>query len=307
MQVAVHDLLLVGNQVPLVYLLQLAHLLGFEKHVLPISLLYFAQGTGPFRQELEPLILKHGFGGGAGAAHGASPLMHAMLECNHLLDYVYTASCFNIMEILTGRDIASKTNQFTDILAPKRISIPRATELRKVGILVKAAKGHRAAAVTYQTPKTCMGTAVIELPKLQLDSVSECSLRSLLVYEGSSNHAATRDLLSYASLLDSLIQGPEDVQLLCEAGVLENRIGSNEQLQKIWKGILPGGVGHFNDNLRYIALAITSDYTDRWRLKFYKLYALFLSKPWLVLFIIAAVVLLVIIVMQILYYVKSNP
>lgn len=314
----VHDLHLVGNQVPLIYLIKLSEQIEFEKAIFPLALFFFALSTSPFdfSEEAKELVLKHGLVRGV-AGSASEPKINSMLTARNLIECVYIASCYTVekdTELAAG--IQATTDQLRHLVLKSPISIPSATRLSQVGIFVKAAQGGKGAdAVRYKKATSPFGHGVIEVPELSLDAWSESSLKCLLVFESSSPPTQPTDdhsrLVSYASLIDSLIQEPEDVQLLCEAGVLENHLGSNERLEKVWEAILPGGSGSFNDETIRMAQEITTDYTNRWRGMFYEFYSLFLSKPWLVLSTIAAVGLLVMTAMQTAYtafgYYKVNP
>ncbi|XP_076914519.1 UPF0481 protein At3g47200-like [Bidens hawaiensis] len=87
--------------------------------------------------------------------------------------------------------------------------------------------------------------ASVELPPIIVDDSTKPMLLNLIAYE-----MRTSDtwVTSYVCLLDSLIDYPEDVKALRKAGVLENSLGSDKEVAKLFNEI---GTDLVPDNLAY--------------------------------------------------------
>ncbi|KAJ0479798.1 hypothetical protein HanRHA438_Chr13g0584351 [Helianthus annuus] len=92
-------------------------------------------------------------------------------------------------------------------------------------------------------------TADVELPPISIDDSTKPMLLNLIAYEMCSRDAHAAWVTSYICLLDSLIDHPEDVKALRKAGVLENSLGSDKEVAKLFNEI---GTGLVPNNLAYL-------------------------------------------------------
>ncbi|KAI3788304.1 hypothetical protein L2E82_01065 [Cichorium intybus] len=90
-------------------------------------------------------------------------------------------------------------------------------------------------------------SADVKLPPITVDDSTKTILLNLIAYEMCSNDARSW-VTSYICLLDSLIDHPEDVKALRKAGVLENSLGSDEEVTKLFNEI---GTDLLPNNLAY--------------------------------------------------------
>ncbi|KAL8188520.1 hypothetical protein R6Q57_029808 [Mikania cordata] len=89
----------------------------------------------------------------------------------------------------------------------------------------------------------------VELPPITVDDSTKPMLLNLIAYEMWSHEAYDAGVTSYICLLDSLIDHPEDVKALRKAGVLENSLGSDNEVAKLFNEI---GTDLVPNNLAYM-------------------------------------------------------
>ncbi|KAM0046899.1 hypothetical protein Hdeb2414_s0009g00322011 [Helianthus debilis subsp. tardiflorus] len=80
-------------------------------------------------------------------------------------------------------------------------------------------------------------TADVELPPITVDDSTKPLLLNLIAYETCTRDASKAWVTSYICLLDSLIDHPEDVKVVRKAGVLENSLGSDNEVAKLFNEI----------------------------------------------------------------------
>ncbi|XP_023755640.1 UPF0481 protein At3g47200 [Lactuca sativa] len=82
-------------------------------------------------------------------------------------------------------------------------------------------------------------SADVKLPPIIVDDSTKPMLLNLIAYEMCSNDTHAW-VTSYISLLDSLIDHPEDVKALRKAGVLDNSLGSDQEVATLFNEIGTG-------------------------------------------------------------------
>ena len=130
-----------------------------------------------------------------------------------------------------------------------------------------------------------------DLPRLVVNDRTEDVLRNLLAYEQTSK--ASREFTKYVAIMDSLIDTPEDVAILTKAQVIENHLGSDEKLLKMWNDMcttVPDGPCEKWD--RMIA-DVLHHYHCPWRAMYVEFREKYFSRPWLTMSLLAAFLLLI--------------
>ncbi|KAI3667290.1 hypothetical protein L6452_42342 [Arctium lappa] len=80
-------------------------------------------------------------------------------------------------------------------------------------------------------------SADVELPPIIVDDSTKPMLLNLIAHEMCSDDGHEAWVTSYIRLLDSLIDHLEDVKSLRKAGVLENSLGSDKEVAKLFNEI----------------------------------------------------------------------
>ncbi|KAJ0847954.1 hypothetical protein HanPSC8_Chr13g0551411 [Helianthus annuus] len=109
-------------------------------------------------------------------------------------------------------------------------------ELMDVGIHFKPSETMSLAHIKYLQGWLWF-TADVELPPITVDDSTKPLLLNLIAYETCTRDASKAWVTSYICLLDSLIGHPEDVKALRKAGVLENSLGSDNEVVKLFNEI----------------------------------------------------------------------
>ncbi|KAJ0085126.1 hypothetical protein Patl1_08184 [Pistacia atlantica] len=112
----------------------------------------------------------------------------------------------------------------------EEIEIPSVTELSKIGIKFCPLKGG------LDSIKFDKNRGKFYLPVVDLDDNSDVVLRNLVAYEASIA-PETMILTRYIELMNGLVDTVEDVKGLREAGIIVNRLKSDEQVANLWNGM----------------------------------------------------------------------
>ena len=210
----------------------------------------------------------------------------SVLDCDHLLDCLYISCCQKKGGLETPEGVYRP-----------QFRLPRASELKKVGIKFRARKGN-ISVVKYNKRKLRL-----DLPKLAVFDETEDMLRNLVAYELTSK--AGGEFCGYAIMMDSLIDTPEDLAILYRSGVLENHLGSEERLVTMWNEMCINITEGSSKRWEEITKNILVHYKSHWRVIYVEFCAKFFSKPWLWLSTLAAVVLLIMSALQTVYSVLA--
>ncbi|MCO5553798.1 hypothetical protein L7F22_007324 [Adiantum nelumboides] len=103
---------------------------------------------------------------------------------------------------------------------------PRASGLARCGVRFEVSDPAK--------PYVCFDNqnCVLFLPKIHVTDTTVRVIHNLLAYEATARLPAFVD--SYVHLMDCLIDTADDVHILTEAGVICNKLGSDEELAAIW-------------------------------------------------------------------------
>lgn len=145
------------------------------------------------------------------------------------------------------------------------------------------------------------------LPQLVVDDSTETRLLNLLAYEKCSDGPLNRTVTSYVCFLDSLIQNTEDVKELQRKKILLNRLGNNEEVDKLFQRLAANLSPDYNVYTDVI-IGIGKHYRrhfDRervqiglWMSQFIRTY---FTTPWTIISLIAAILLLFLTLLQTIY------
>ena len=153
----------------------------------------------------------------------------------HFTDFI---RCFYIPKDLT---LNNDADSFPVLLKT-------ASELQKAGISFRAVHGKCLLDIKFESSFLnwflCLGCfrcsecvkARLQLPQLQVDGTTERVLRNIIALE-QCHYPWHTHVCSYISVLDYLINGKEDVELLVDKGVIVHRLGDNEEMASMINGL----------------------------------------------------------------------
>ena len=130
-----------------------------------------------------------------------------------------------------AEDAQSVSNEMKDE-SPKveEIEIPSMTQLLKIGVKFLPSKGG------LGTINFDNSSGTFCLLAIHLDGNSEVVLRKLVTYEA----CIAPDVMvftRYTELMNEIIDTEEDVKILREAGIILNRLKSDEEVAMLWNGM----------------------------------------------------------------------
>ena len=206
----------------------------------------------------------------------------------HLLDCQY--SLFTQPKL----DDTWWTNQGAGTLTSNhRDRLPTASQLSKVGIRVKACEGN-VSVIKYHPTKF-----QLDLPRIVVHNGTEDVLRNLLAYEQTSK--AGGEFTMYAVIMDSLIDTPEDLAILTKARVIDNHLGDDKSLVRMWNKLCTNVVIRSCERWDDMKCNVMQHYRSPWRSMYVEFHDRYLSRPWLTASVIAAILLLVFTLLQTVY------
>ena len=206
----------------------------------------------------------------------------------HLLDCQY--SLFTQPKL----DDTWWTNQGASTLTSNHHDrLPTASQLSKVGIRVKACEGN-ISVIKYHPTKL-----QLDLPRLVVHNGTEDVLRNLLAYEQTSK--AGGEFTMYAVIMDSLIDTPEDLAILTKARVIDNHLGDDKKLVKMWNKLCTNITVRSCQRWDEMTRDVLEHYGSPWRPMFVEFHEKFFSRPWLTTSVIAAILILILTLVQTVY------
>ncbi|KAL1329745.1 uncharacterized protein LOC107628201 [Arachis ipaensis] len=229
----------------------------------------------------------------------------------HLLDYIrlfYTSSPLEVKLSLLDVSISFRTRLLEKVeTLPLRQEDPwhiykNIRDLRNVGIQVKANTSEWKWGNISFTSNLFSGQLM--LPGIVVDDVAPYLYYNMIAYEMLPDSQNSFQCCSYFFLMDSLIDDAEDVKELRLAGVLQNFLGSDEEVAKLFNqlgGLLPAkmfncttktGTLAYNDKYIKIKHQIDKHYRNKWKTWRAQLHTTYFNNPWSIIAFLAAVLAL---------------
>ncbi|KAK1427072.1 hypothetical protein QVD17_15755 [Tagetes erecta] len=138
----------------------------------------------------------------------------------------------HLLELLQTRLTKDKT---MDQLPHDWYTFGNANELMEVGrVRFKPSQARTLARIKFTKS---WPDANIELPAIIVNDSTKPIMLNLVAYEMCSNDTNASWVTSYICLLDSLIHHPDDAMVLRNAGILDNRLGSDEEVVQLFNEI----------------------------------------------------------------------
>lgn len=184
-----------------------------------------------------------------------------------------------------------KPNSSTDV-------IECVSKLRRAGIKFKLLHDHSFLNIQYRN-------GVIEMPCVSIDDFTGCFFFNCVAFEQCYKHRS-KHMTTYATLMDCLMNTYRDVEFLCDAGIVENYLGTDGEVSRFFNTL--GRDMAFDVNKCYLA-GLFEDVNGYYRNKFHVQLAGFkytyFRTPWSFISALAAVVLLLLTVAQTVFTVYS--
>ncbi|KAI6681374.1 hypothetical protein NL676_035255 [Syzygium grande] len=144
-------------------------------------------------------------------------LASTRVQVKHLVDYVRA-----LQLPLFARGVMSKL--------VKKFELTRsAKELKEAGVKFRRGEG------TSSVLDVVFKDGTLEMPRVVVHEWTEVYFRNMIAYEQC--HHEYKYISSYAILMDSLINMPEDIDILIGCGILENQLGSTDAVASLINGM----------------------------------------------------------------------
>lgn len=163
--------------------------------------------------------------------------------------------------------------------------IQSAKKLRQAGIKFKTRE-----AVSFLDITFCKG--VLEIPHVVIDNLRTDLMMNFVAFEQCYSHCS-KHVTSYAAFMSCLIRTPEDVSFLCDKKIVENYLGTDEEVVHFFKNLGKGVTFDIDESyLRKLFKDVNEYHRNMWHVRWEGFRFKYFGTPWSILSALAAVILL---------------
>eukprot|EP01018_Ginkgo_biloba_P022216 Gb_12420 [translate_table: standard] len=297
----VKDIFMLENQIPLSVLLKVLELEkprpaeNIKEQLLAIIL------EGDNRQDLLPLLegsshlleFFYGIYSNAWDAPSRSTPQHRILT-----DDIWTAA------IKKYNWTAMKKYIFKYLPITKKrdedaITIRSAVVLNNAGIKFECYEGRDLTKIRFDKEKT-----TLFLPKFKIDDHTETMYRNFMIWEMFKGSSTEYILSSYAWLMDQLIDSEKDVSLLKKARIVENFLGSDQEVANMLNSLCKG-IAVETTKYDETKSEIMEHYSNEYKVMVAEFVNQYFFKPWQAVSLMAAGLLLLMTFLQTFFTIYS--
>jgi len=176
--------------------------------------------------------------------------------------------------------------------------LPTATELDESGVEFKRKEAMSLLDVTFRD-------GVMEIPLLSIGYSTAPRFRNLIAFEQCCP-MPNSPFSSYATLIDNLIDAPKDVAILKKYGIIESKLGQDEDVANLFNSLRKGTYLDFETHHFAKLFKDVNQYCEvddhRWRARLMQGY---FRTPWSAISVIAAFIVVVFIVVLAIYAITA--
>ncbi|RDX76995.1 UPF0481 protein, partial [Mucuna pruriens] len=185
----------------------------------------------------------------------------------------------------------------------KMITHKNMQELKAAGIKLKKINSRKLDDISF-----CSGwlRAELELPEIIVDDTTAPTFLNLIAYEMCPDFKNKYEICSFVAFMDSLIDHPDDVKELRSAGVLQNMLGSDEEVANLFNTISSDLV-HDTEMYSHVRSKIEKHYKNKWKTWLALAFHTYFSNPWAIIAFLAALVVLLLTFVQTWYTIYPAP
>ncbi|KAJ0967782.1 hypothetical protein J5N97_024699 [Dioscorea zingiberensis] len=220
------------------------------------------------------------------------------LEVYHLLHL------YDLILLPKVRDVQSNQNALSTVSSATKLkvvpsTVPSATKLKEAGIkLLPAKEADNFLEVFYVKGK-------LQIPCLKITDVTIPIFRNLIAFEQCCPIAGNH-FTAYTRFMDLMVNNTEDVKVLEESKIIENKLGSEDEvvhfLNQIFTDVI---IDHQKHYLTPVFTGIDAYCSSRWHRHQAKFWQDYCSSPWAGISVSAATVLLLLTLLQTIYTIMS--
>ncbi|XP_073098548.1 UPF0481 protein At3g47200-like [Elaeis guineensis] len=172
-----------------------------------------------------------------------------------------------------------------------------AVELYEAGIRFRRSK-------TRSLHDIMFSHGVLSLPVIIVDDTTEFMFLNLMAFERL-HVGAGNEVTSYVFFMDNIIDSAKDVSLLHSKGIIQNALGSDKAVAKLFNSLSKDVVLDPESSLDDVHRMVNKYCRKRWNMWRANLIHTYFRSPWAVLSLAAAIFLLLLTVAQTLYSILS--
>ncbi|KAG9441113.1 hypothetical protein H6P81_016967 [Aristolochia fimbriata] len=278
------DMLLVQSQVPFFALQKIYDMLDLDQSVYPSLTnlcLHFFKEFLEFNEEVDPMP--------SNEIHHLLHLVHYhLLPSNNSHTQGLKRLFFSKMKCWRRRRQRKLPTSLSPSKRPHMISpIPAARRLQDAGVKFRKKKTNGFSNITFHR-------GVLEIPQLHVDNYTEILLRNLIAWEQCHPNVGVY-FTSYGIFMDFIINTAEDVEILNRYGILEQTLGSEEEVASIFNGLSTNifYIEDKDDFLPGVCNELNRYCQDKFNLWKANLMNDYFGNPWAIISVIAAIFLLI--------------
>ncbi|XP_068645100.1 UPF0481 protein At3g47200-like [Aristolochia californica] len=177
-------------------------------------------------------------------------------------------------------------------------TIPTASRLREAGVKFRKKETRGFSHVTFSR-------GVLEIAPLKVRENTKTLLKNLIAWE-QLHRAAGTYFTCYGIFMESIVDTPDDVEILRRSGIIENSTGSNEMVCSIFKGLSRNIFTGFEDNfLPQMDKDLNEYCNNSFNIQWMKLKKDYFGSPWSSISLFAAAILLSLTMIQTYFTVRG--
>ncbi|VAH19066.1 unnamed protein product [Triticum turgidum subsp. durum] len=171
--------------------------------------------------------------------------------------------------------------------------IRSAVELYEAGIQFKTSKSSSLHNIRFKH-------GVLSMPTVPVDDSTEYMFLNMMAFERL-HVGAGNDVTAYVFFMDNIIDSAKDVALLSSKGIIQNAVGSDKAVAKLFNSISRDVVLEPDSALDAVQRQVNGYFRQPWNMWRANLIHTYFRSPWAFLSLAAAVFLLVMTIMQTVY------
>ncbi|KAL6654783.1 hypothetical protein ACP70R_008248 [Stipagrostis hirtigluma subsp. patula] len=171
--------------------------------------------------------------------------------------------------------------------------IRSAVELYEAGIQFKPSKTDSLHDIRFRR-------GVLSMPPVSVDDSTEYMFLNMMAFERL-HVGAGNDVTAYVFFMDNIIDSAKDVALLTSKGIIQNAIGSDKAVAKLFNSISRDVVLEPDSALDAVQRQVNAYFGQPWNMWRANLIHTYFRSPWAFLSLLAAIFLLVMTIMQTVY------
>lgn len=173
-----------------------------------------------------------------------------------------------------------------------------AAEINEAGIRFKKSKTKSLKDISFHH-------GVLELPAVVVDDVTEALLLNLMAFERF-HVGAGNEVTSYVFFMDNIIDNERDVSLLHSRGIIQNAIGSDKAVAKLFNSLSKDIALDPDSSLELVQRQVNAYCKKPWNAWRANLIQTYFRNPWAILSIVAALILFALTIVQTVYTILST-